>query len=153
MYIIKKHVSITSSEESPVLVYPNKIKNRIVFRIKTGYKLELSTNETMRLLGDGPLVDANKNGQNVPELEIVHLVLIHVNVVHNDYLQNSKLLYSFVPEKSFGELLVIEPKALIQSKMTDSVFDYIEIWFTDQYNNPLLAEDSVNTALIIQSKL
>ena len=59
----------------------------------------------MKLLGDGPIIDKDKNGDNVPELEQVHSVLIHCNVVHNDYLQNSKLLYTSVPEKSFGLLL------------------------------------------------
>ena len=74
LYIIKEHESITSNAESPVLIYPNRIKNRIVFKIKTGYKLELLTNETMALLGDGPVIDTNENGDNVPELEQVHSV-------------------------------------------------------------------------------
>ena len=80
MYIIKKHEIITTNEESPVLIYPNKIKNRIVFKIKTGYKLELLTNETIKFLGDGPIIDQNKNGVNVPELEEMHSVLLHCNV-------------------------------------------------------------------------
>ena len=93
---MEKHETITAIEESPILIYPNKIKNRIVFKIKTGYKLELLTNETMRLLGDGPIIDTNGNGVNVPELENVHSLLLHCNIVQNDYLQNSKLLYTFV---------------------------------------------------------
>ena len=123
-----------------------------MFKIKTGHKLELLTNETMKLLGDSPVIDKNKNGDNMPELEQVDSVLILCNVVHNDYLQKSKLLYSFVPDNSFGQLLVTEPKALIQSKTTDFVFDYIEIWITDQNNNSLQIEDSINAALIIQTK-
>ena len=123
-----------------------------MFKIKTGYKLELLTNETMKLLGDGPILDKDKNGDNVTGLEQVDSVLIDYNVVHNGYLQNSKLLYSFVSDKSFGQLFVIEPKALIQSKTTDSVFDYIEIWITDQNNNYLQIEDGVNVALIIQTR-
>ena len=105
----------------------------------------------MKLLGDGPIIDKDKNGDNVPELEQVYSVLIHCNVVHNDYLQNSKLLYTFVPSKSFGQLLVIEPKALLQSKKSDSVFDHVEIWITDQNNRPLQIDNSVNAALIIQT--
>ena len=130
-FIIKKHETITAIEESPVLIYANKIKNRIVFKTKTGYKLELVTNETMKLLGDGPTIDTNKNGDNVPELENVHSVLVRCNVVHNDYLQNSKLLYTFVPDKGFGQLLSVQLKTLMQSKTTDFIFDHIEIWFTD----------------------
>ena len=65
-FIIKKHETLT--ENPPVQIYPNKIKNRIVFKIKTGYKLELLTPETMRLLGSTKKdVDANKNSENVPK--------------------------------------------------------------------------------------
>ena len=123
-----------------------------MFKIKKGYKLELFSNETTSLLGDGPIIDKNKNGDNVSELEQVYSVLIHCNIVQNDYLQNSKLLYIFVPDKSFGQLLFIEPKALIQSKTTDSAFDHIEIWVADQNNRSLQIEDSVNTALAIQTR-
>ena len=77
---------------------------------------------------------------------------MHCNVVHNDYLQNSKLLYSFVSDKSFGQLLNIEPKVLIQSRTTDSVFHYVEIWFADENNWSLQVDDSVNIALIIQTR-
>ena len=131
LWIIKKHETITSKEESPILIHPNKIKNKIVFKIKTGYKLQMFTNEAMRLLGDGPRVDTDKNSKNVPELEQVHSALLHCNVVHNDYLQNSKLLHTFVPDNSFGQLLSIEPKALIHSKTTDSIFYYTDSILTD----------------------
>ena len=109
-------------------------------------------NETMALLGDRPIFDQNKNGVNVPKLEQVHSVLLHCNVVHNDYLQNSKLLYTFVPANAFGQLLFIQPKASIQSRTTDSIFDHIEIWFTDQNKNCLQIRDRVSVTLIIQNK-
>ena len=83
-----------------------------MFKIKTGYKLELLTNEAMRLLGDGVIIVRDKNGDNVPELEQVDSVLVHCNVVQNDYLQKGKLLYTFVPDKSFGQLFIIEPKII-----------------------------------------
>ena len=76
LYIIKKHKTITTNEESPILIYPNKIKYRIVFKIKTVYKLELLTNETMKSLGDGPIIDTIKNGANFPELEQVNFCFI-----------------------------------------------------------------------------
>ena len=100
-----------------------------MFKIKTGYKLELLTNETMKLSDDGPVFDKDKNGDNVPDLEKIHTVLLNCNVIHKEYLQNSKLLHTFVPGKAFGQLLSIQPKALLQSKTTDSIFDHIEIWF------------------------
>ena len=106
----------------------------------------------MRLLREGAIIDTNKNGVNVPELEIVESVLVHCNVVQNDYLQNSKLLHTFAPDNAFGQLLSIQPKALIQSKITDSIFNYFEIWFTDQNNNSLQIEDSVSVTSIIQMR-
>ena len=154
LWVIKKHEKdVRSNEESPILIYPNKIRNRIVFKIKTGYKLQMLTNETIALLGDGPIVDTNKNGKNVPGLEKVHSVLLQCNLVHNDYLQNSKLLYTFVPNNAFDQLLSIQPQELMRSKTTNSIFDYIEIWCTDQDNNHLQIEDKVNVSLIIQSRL
>ena len=78
------------------MIYANRILDRVSFRIKTGYKLELLTNETMRLLGDGPIIDTTKNGENVPRLEIVGNVFVFCNLVQNAYLQDSKLLFSFV---------------------------------------------------------
>ena len=83
-FIIKKHETLT--ENPPIQIYPNKIKNRIVFKIKTGYKLELLTPETMRLLGSAKkVVDKDKNGEIVPKLESVEVVLVHCNLVKNDY--------------------------------------------------------------------
>ena len=107
----------------------------------------------MALLGDGPIVDTNKNDKNIPELEKFSFVLLHCNVVHNDHLQNSKLLHSFVPNNTFGRLLFVQSPELIRTRATDSVFDYAEIWFTDQDNNPLQIEDKVNVSLLIQNRL
>ena len=79
------------------LIYANRILNRISFRIKTDHKLELLTNETMRLLGDGTIINTTKNGENVSKLKIVRNVLVFCNLVQNVYLQDSKLLFSFAP--------------------------------------------------------
>ena len=150
--IIQKHEqTIKNNKESPVLIYPNEIENRIIFKIKTGYKLELLTKETMKLLGDDPIIDQNKNSKNVPELDQVDSVLLHCNIVQNDYLQNSKLLYQFVPDKFFGMLLSVQPTVFIRCKTKDSVFDFTEIWFTDQDNISLEIEDKVSVNLIIQT--
>ena len=79
------------TEKPPVQIYPNKIKNRIVFKTKTGYKLELLTPETVRLLGSPKKdVGANKNGDIVPKLESVEVVLVHVNLDKNDYNTHQK---------------------------------------------------------------
>ena len=93
-YIIKKHETI--AEVSPVLIYVNEINNRIVFKIKSGYKLELLSKETMRLLGSSSdTIDDDKNSELVPKLESVDLVLIHCNVVNDSYQQASKALFKF----------------------------------------------------------
>ena len=76
----------TLTENPPVQIYPNKIKNRIVFKINTGYKLELLTPETMKLLGSRKkYVDSNKNSETVPKLESVEVVLLPYNLIKNDY--------------------------------------------------------------------
>ena len=83
-FIIKKHETLT--ENQPVQIYPNKIKNRIVFKIKSGYKLELLTPEIMKLLGrTNKNVNKNKDGENVPKLKSVEVVLVHCNLAKNDY--------------------------------------------------------------------
>ena len=83
-FIIKKHETLT--ENPPIQIYPSKIKNRIVFKIKTGYKLELLTPETMKLLGSTKKdVDLDKNSENVSKLESVEVVLVHCSLVKNDY--------------------------------------------------------------------
>ena len=105
-FIIKKHETLT--ENSPVQIYPNKIKNRIVFKIKTGYKLELLTPKTMKLLGSTKKdVDKDKDEEIVPKLESAEIVLVHCNLVKNDYQHTSKVLFSFVPNKQFGQLINI----------------------------------------------
>ena len=81
-YIIKKHETI--GENAAILIYPNTINNRIVSKIKTGYKLELLSEETMELLGSTKdIIDADKNSENVPRLENVEVVLVHCNLVNN----------------------------------------------------------------------
>ena len=104
-FIIKKHETLT--ENPPVQIYPNKIKNRIVFKIKTGYKLELLPPETMKLLESTKKdVDKDKNGQIVPKLEYVEVVLVHCNLFNNDYQHTSKVLFSFV---QFRQLINFSP--------------------------------------------
>ena len=147
-FIIKKYETLT--ENLPVQIYPNKIKNRIVFKIKTGYKLELLTPETMRLLGSTKKdVDADKNGEIVPKLESVDVVLVHCNLVKNDYQHASKVLFSFVPEKQFGQLINIKQNSLIMMNTINTEICHIEVWFTDQSSNALEIEDNINLTLII----
>ena len=136
--------------KSPILIYANRILNKVSFRNKTSYKLELLTNETMRLLGDGPIIDTIKNGENVPKLETVRNVLVFCSLVQNVYLQDSKLLFSFVPNFRFGSLLSITPQVLKYCDTVDSIFDYIEISFTDQNGRPLEIDDDITASIIIK---
>ena len=78
--------------------------------MKSGYYLELLTPETMKLLGSTKSkITKDKNAENVPHLEIVELLLVHCNLVNNDYQQDSRILHTFVPNKTFGSLLEISP--------------------------------------------
>ena len=145
-YIIKKHETI--ADVSPVLIYVNEINNRIVFKIKSGYKLELLSKEMMRLSGSSSdTIDGDKNSELVPKLESVDLVLVHCNLVNNSYQQASKVLFTFVPNKKYGQLITVSPETLIMLKTVNT--EFIEIWFTNQDNRPLEIEDSVNISLII----
>ena len=82
--ITKKHSE--NVDDPSIKIYVNKIENRITFKIKTGYYLVLLTPETMKLLGSPETkVTKDKNFENVPHLEIVELVLVHCNLVNNDY--------------------------------------------------------------------
>ena len=97
-FIIKKHETLT--ENPPIQIYPNKIKNRIIFKVKTGYKLEFLSPETMKLLGSTEKnVDKDKNGEDVPKIESVEVVLVYCNLVNNSYQQVSEVLFTFVPNK------------------------------------------------------
>ena len=140
-FIINKHETL--SENPPV-------QNRIVFNIKMRYKLELLTPETMKLLESGKKdVDKHKDGENVPKLESVEVVLVHCNLVKNDYQHTSKVLFTFVPNKHFGQLINISPDSLTMMNTINTKFFFVEVWFTDQVSKSLEIEDSVNMTIII----
>ena len=131
-YILKKH------------------SDRITFKIKSGYYVDLLTPETMKLLvSTESKITKNKNDENVPHLEVAELVLFHCNLVNNDYQQDSRTLYTFVPNKTFGSLLEISPTSHVFLKIFNSEFQEIKIWFTDQTRKPLEVEDKINVTLII----
>ena len=130
----------------------NKIKNRIVFKIKTGYKLELLTEETIQLLGSSKkVIDKNKDFEIGPKLETVEVVLVHCNLVNNNYQQASKVLFTFATNKQFGLLITVTPHSPAMLKTTNAEFLFIQVWFTDQNNGPLEIENNVNISLIIET--
>ena len=95
------------------------------------------------------VVNKDKKSENVPKLEIVEVVLVHCNLVKNDYQHTSKVLFTFVPNKKFGQLINISPQAFTMMNTVNAEFTYVEIWFTDQYSKVLETEDNVNLTLII----
>ena len=145
---MKKHVIL--NDNPPIKIYSNKIKNRIVFKIKNGYKLELLTPETMELLGSTKkVVDKGENREYLPKLESVEVVLVHFDLVKNDYQHASKVLFSFVLNKKFGQLLNISPHVFTMMNTINTEFPSLEVWFTDQSSKPLEVEDNINLTLII----
>ena len=149
-YILKKH---SESVDNPsIRMYINRIENRITFKIKNGYYLELLTLETMKLLGSAEnKINKDKNSESVRHLEIFELVLFHCNLVNNDYQQDSRILYTFVPNKEFGSLLeILPPNLFFFLKKFNSEFQEIKIWFTDQTSKPLELEDKLNITSIIK---
>ena len=120
------------------------------FKTKTAYYLELLTPEIMELRGSTKSkVTKDENGENVPHLEITEVILVHCNIVNNHYQQNLRVLYTYVPNKSFGRLLDISPNNFIFLKTLNSEFSYIEVWFTDQNSKSLEIENKINITLVI----
>ena len=132
-------------------IYVNKLENRVTFKIKNGYRLELLTIETLKLLGSTKnKITKDKNGKNVPHLEITEVVLVHCDIVNNDSQQDSRVLYTFVPNKPFGSLLEISPTNHFFLKTFNSEDDEIKLWFTDQNSQSLEIEDRINLTMVIK---
>ena len=104
----------------------------------------------MKLLGSTEnKITEDKNGENVPHLEIIEVVLVQCNIVNNAY-QNSRVLYTFVPNKPFGSLLEISPTNHIFLETFNSEYNEIKVWFIDQNRKPLEIEDRINLAMVIK---
>ena len=103
----------------------------------------------MKLLGSTEnKITRDKNGENVPHLEITEIVLVHCDIVINDYQQESRVLYTFVPNKPFGSLLELSPTNHIFLQTFNSEQDEIKVWFTDQNSQPLEIEDRINLTMV-----
>ena len=92
----------------------------------------------------------DKNGEYVPHLEITEIILVHCNMVNNDYQHDSRVSYTFVPNKSFSSLIDISPSNHIFLKTFNSEYDEIVVWFTDQNSKPLEIEDRINLTMVIK---
>ena len=86
------------------MVYVNKRENRITFKIKIGYYLELLNPETIKLLGNTKSkITEDKNDENMAHLEITEVIIVHCNIDNKNYQQEWRVLYTFVPNKTFGQ--------------------------------------------------
>ena len=138
------------TDNSSIRIFVNKIENRTTFKIKTGNYLELLTPEMMKLLGSNKSkITKYKNGENVPNLEITEVVLVHCNIVDNSYQHDSQVLYTFIPNKSFSQLIDIFPKNFIFFKTFNSECSYIKVWLTDQNSKLLEINNKINITLVI----
>ena len=148
-YVLKSHGENT--DETSVQTYANKIENRVTFKIEDGYSLEHLTTETIKLLGNSEnKITTQKNGENVLHLEMTGVVIVHCEIVNNDYQQDSRVLYTFVPNKPFGSLLKISQTNHMPFKTFNSEFDEIKVWFTDQNSKPLELEDRIYLIIVIK---
>ena len=95
-------------------------------------------------------ITKDKNGENISHLEITEVVLVYCNIVNSDYQQDSRVLYTFVPNKPFGSLLEIAPTNYIFLKTFNSEFSDVAVWFTDQNIQPVEMEDRINLILVIK---
>ena len=150
--ILKKHGKNT--DKPSVQIYVNKTENRVTFEIKDGYSLELLPSESMKLLGSTEnKIAKDKNGKNVLYLEITEVVLVHCNIVNNDYQQDSRVLYTFVPNKPFGSLLEISPTNHIFLKTFNSEYPNIKVWFTYENSQSLEIKNRINLTMVIKWKI
>ena len=125
------------TDNPPIRIYVNKIENKTTFRITTGYYLQPLIHETMKLLETTKKIAKDQNGENVTCLKITEVVLVNCDIANNDYQQDSRVLYTFIPNKSFDQVFNISPKNFIFLKTFNSEFPYIEVLFTDQNSKPL----------------
>ena len=96
--------------------------NRVTFKIKTGNYLEILALENMKILGSTKIkITKDKNGENVPQLELTEVILVNCNIFNNQYQQDSKVLRTVVTNKSFGQLLNISPSSRIYSETFHSL--------------------------------
>ena len=132
-----------NTDNPSVKIHANKIEKRITVKIKNEYGLELLTPQTQILTKD-------KNGENVWHLEITEVVLVHCNIVNNDYQQGSTVLYRFVANIPFGSLLEISSANHIFLKVFNSELQTIEVWFTDQNSHPIRNRRQNKLTLVIK---
>ena len=104
----------------------------------------------MKLLGSAKRdVDKDKDGENKAKLESVEVVLVHCNLVKNDYQHTSKVLFTFVPNKQFGQLINVLPNTLTMMNTVNTEFAFVENWLKEQASKALEIEDNVSLTLII----
>ena len=138
-YIINKQKTL--SINSPIYIYSSRTNDRLVFKIKHGYKLELQTPETMKLFGSTKkFIEKTKNGENVPSLEVAEVALVQYNFVDNQCQHNSEVLHTFITNKSSAYMLNVEPSNLVFLKTCNAEFNDITVTFTDQNSRPLEIE-------------
>ena len=131
---MKKHE--TSTKILSIHFYINRIKNRLVFKIKDGHCLELQTPRTIKLFGSTKkLIEKTKNEENVPSLEVIEVVLVQYNLVDHQYHQKYEVLYTFTSNKSYAYLLNVESNRSVFRK--NYYTEEIIITFTDQNGRPL----------------
>ena len=162
-YILKKHGE--NADKPSVQIDVNKTENRVTFKIKDGYSIELLTPETMRLFGSTKnKITKDKNSEDVPHLEITEVALVSCNIVNNDYQQDSRVytcihswiylyLYTFISNKPFVNLLEISPTNHIFFKAFNSEYDKFIVWLTDQNSQPLETEDRINLTTVIKWRI
>ena len=122
----------------------------LYLKLKMGTAFNFEPKRQWNYLGAENKTTKDKNGENLKHLENTEVVLVHCNMVNNDYQQGSRVLYTFVPNKSFDSLLVISPSNHIFLKTFNSEYDEIIVWFTDQNSKPLEIEDRINLTMIIK---
>ena len=91
----------------------------------------------------------DKKGRNVPQLEITEVVLVRCNIDNSECQQNSEVVYTFIQNKPYDQLLDISSKNFLVLKAFNPEFPFLEVWFSDQKLKPLGIEDKISITLVV----
>ena len=141
---LRSHVK--SDGSFGINVYANSVYNRVTINVSADYSLKMSPGlqETFGFeKGQATLTNGDYNGLNPARIERVNNVLVHCSLVNNKILYDSSIIYAFVPNSSFGSLLEFNPNYSFWRNTRNASYNYVEVWFTDQENEPLEIEDDV----------
>ena len=152
-HVMSSNNHVNSDESFGINIYANPVYNRITIKVSNDYEFNIIDGLRQTLgFSQSPLTNGDFNGEDTPQIEKVNNVLVHCNLVNNRVVNDSSVIHSFVPNNSFGSILSISPNYPFWHNTRNASFKDIEVWLTDQNNEPLDIEDNILVELQISRK-